>query len=201
MAKRRYVNIPKTIASLVQPAVLDLAGRLFVLTTGRRGSKKYRPTVMDFYETGIVSVLYEHMLMTPSLQHMDIRHEMPYPGPGRGAPRRVDLWLRPFNGGYPHLIEAGDFSVGKVHSDIKKIIGVAANGGHWFLAFFRQVIPTDPWQEIKASYRRKNGLNHNLVGAKKSLTGTFQVYRPDGQHDTFGFALLKGLKHGTHVVR
>jgi len=107
--------IPTTLLSLVQPAVQSLAGRLFVLTTGRAGSRHFKPSVVSFYETGLVTALYEQLLMTPLLQHMDIRHEMPYHGTA-GAPKQVDLWLRHLNGAHPHLVEAGDFSVGKVHT-------------------------------------------------------------------------------------
>src|SRR5580704_16734152 len=94
--------VPKTIMSLVQPSVQACASRLFVLTAGREGSSNFHPTVNTFYETGLVTWLYEHLLMTPVLKHLEIRHEMPYQGPA-GAPKRVDLWIRPPNGGYPHL--------------------------------------------------------------------------------------------------
>ena len=75
--------IPETIFSLVQPAVQALAARLFVLTSGRKGSTKYRPTVNTFYETGIVTALYEHLLMSPILQHLEIRHEYAISRAGR----------------------------------------------------------------------------------------------------------------------
>ena len=70
--------IPEAVFALVRPAVQSVAARLFVLTAGRKGSKKYHPTANTFYETGIITALYEHLLMSPLLQHMDIRHEMPY---------------------------------------------------------------------------------------------------------------------------
>ena len=191
MTKAR-TKIPETIVSLIQPSIQALASRLFVLTAGREGSEKFKPTISDFYETGIVTVLYEHLLMTPLLQHMDIRHEMPYPGSGRGAPKKVDLWMRPFNGGDPHLIEAGDFAVGKVHNDIKKLETITDRGARWFLAFFRDETAVDPWKTIQDSFKRGNGLDANKVEAQQSLTGTFQVYRPDGNHDNFGYSLFKG---------
>ncbi|MBI5820324.1 MAG: hypothetical protein HZA88_15255 [Verrucomicrobia bacterium] len=187
--------ISQTIFSLVKPAVQSLAGRLFVLTSGRDGSQKYRPTVNTFYETGIVTALYEHLLMSPLLQHLEIRHEMPYHGPV-GAPKRVDLWLRPVNGGHPTLVEAGDFAVGKVHEDLKKISGINPNGTNWFLAFFRdpgETKPQDPWAVLRDSFARANGLDTNHVEADPSLVTHFEVYRPTGDHDTFGVALLKGL--------
>jgi hypothetical protein len=186
--------IPDTIFSLVKPAVQSLASRLFVLTSGRKGSAKYRPTVNTFYETGIVTALYEHLLMSPSLQHLEIRHEMPYHGPV-GAPKRVDLWMRPVNGGHPHLIEAGDFAVGKVHGDLAKIAAINSNGTNWFLAFFRDpnaTNPSDPWDVMQKSFLHGAGLDPAKVEADQSLTTHFEVYRPTGDHDTFGAALLRG---------
>lgn len=186
--------IPQTIFSLVQPAVQSLAARLFVLTSGRKGSAKYRPTVNTFYETGIVTALYEHLLMSPSLQHMEIRHEMPYHGPV-GAPKRVDLWMRPVNGGHPILIEAGDFAVGKVHADLDKIGKLNPHGTNWFLAFFRDLeatTPSDPWTVLTKSFAHGAGLDPAKVEADKSLVTHLEVYRPTGDHDTFGVALLRG---------
>lgn len=187
--------IPQTVFSLVQPAVQTLAARLFVLTSGRAGSKKYRPTVNTFYETGIVTALYEHLLMSPLLQHLEIRCEMPYHGPV-GAPKRVDLWLRPVNGGRPFLLEAGDFSVGKVHKDLEKISAVNPHGTNWYLAFFRDsktTTPGDPWSVLRQSFERKNGLDKRLVEASEELVNHFEVFRPTGDHDTFGVALLRGI--------
>lgn len=186
--------IPETVFSLVKPSVESLAARLFVLTSGREGSAKYRPTANTFFETGIVTALYEHLLMSPKLQHLEIRHEMPYPGT-LGAPKQVDLWLRPVNGGHPTLIEAGDFSVGKVHQDIAKIAAINPNGTNWFLAFFRdpkKTTPGDPWRVLTDSFARANGLDGDLVEADQDLVDHFEVYRPTGNHDTFGFALLRG---------
>lgn len=88
--------VPKTILGLIEPAVVAVAGRLFVLTTGRTGSKNFQPTVMSFYETGLVTSLYEQLLMSPALRNYEIRHEMPYRTPGVvGTSKRVDIWLRP----------------------------------------------------------------------------------------------------------
>jgi len=186
--------IPKTIFSLVQPAVQALAARLFVLTSGRNGSAKYRPTVNTFYETGIVTSLYEHLLMSPALQHLEIRHEMPYHGPV-GAPKRVDLWLRPVNGGHPTLIEAGDFAVGKVHTDLAKIKTLNPNGTNWFLALFRDPVktnPNDPWTVLTNSLAHGAGLDPAKVEADQTLVTHFEVYRPTGDHDAFGVAFLRG---------
>ena len=52
-------KIPRTVFALTEPAVWALAARLLILTTGRKGSKEHQPTVATFYETGIVTALYE----------------------------------------------------------------------------------------------------------------------------------------------
>jgi hypothetical protein len=118
------------------------------------------------------------MLMTAALSHYEIRHEEPFPGVGRGAPKRVDLWLRPHNGGNPMLIEAGDFAVGKIHRDLEKIRALNPNGQNWFLAFFRTAsLNEDLVGLIKQSFERKNGLDKNKVAYSESLIRTFGVFR------------------------
>src|SRR5690606_10221408 len=122
-------KIPQTILALVEPAVWSLAARLLILTTDRKGATKHQPTVATFYETGIVTAVYEALLMSPVLAHLEIRHEMSYKTRGgKGAPKQVDLWLRPHNGGRPIMIEAGDFAVGKIHRDLAKLRTLNANG-------------------------------------------------------------------------
>lgn len=64
--------------SLVRPATYSLAVRLFVLTDGRAGSSRYKPNVGTFYETSLVTSLYEHLLMDPELSHLEVRHEMAF---------------------------------------------------------------------------------------------------------------------------
>jgi len=131
--------------------------------------------------------------MSPVLSHLDIRHEMPYPGVA-GRPKQVDLWLRPVNGGYAHCIEAGDFSVGKAHSDAKKLRALNPRGSNWFLAFFRNAADAeDPFGVLEASCARGNGLDRTIVETNSRLASSFEVYRPNGAHDPFGFALLKVL--------
>lgn len=183
--------IASSLVSLIHPSIYAVAGRLFVLTTGRMGSAIYKPTVATLYETGLVSSLYEHLLMDPRLSHLEIRHEMPYPG-AVGAPKQVDLWIRPPYGGYAHLIEAGDFGLGKVHDDLAKISALNPNGANWFLAFFRGANSTaDPWSVISKSLTRKNGLDPKRVRSHEKLCGSFTVFRPDGTSDMFGYALLR----------
>ncbi|WP_423391945.1 hypothetical protein [Burkholderia sp. LMG 21824] len=187
-------KIPTTIFRLVEPAVWTLAARLLILTTDRKGSKKSKPNVSTFYETGIVTAIYEAMLMSAVLSGYDIRHEEPYKSSKKGAPKQVDLWLRPCNGGIPMLIEAGDFSVGKVHRDLAKIKSLNPNGTNWFLAFFRQDAATaaDPLLALQASFGRKNGLDATKVKLEPSLVRSFDVFRPNGAPDKFGVALLRG---------
>ena len=186
-------KIPRTVFRLVEPAVWSLAARLLILTTDRRGSAKSKPTVATFYETGIVTALYEAMLMSAVLSNYDIRHEEPYKvSTGKGAPKQVDLWLRPHNGGWPMMIEAGDFGVGKVHADLKKLKALNPSGTNWFLAFFRSAPESaDPAKELKRSFSRKNGLDQNVVKLETSLVKSFAVFRPNGNPDQFGVALLR----------
>ena len=170
-----------------------LAVRLFVLTTERAGSASFKPTVSTFYETSLVTSLYEHLLMSPLLAHLDIRHEMPFPGVA-GRPKQVDLWLRPVNGGYAHCIEAGDFGVGKAHADAHKLKAINPNGANWFLAFFRTGEEAkNPLITLQNSFKRANGLDKYILKLDENLVKTFEVYRPNGLHSPFGFALLRVL--------
>jgi len=185
-------KIPRTIFRLVEPAVWGLAARLLILTTDRKGSAKAKPTVATFYETGIVTFLYEAMLMSAVLRNYDIRHEEPYRISGaKGAPKQVDLWLRPHNGGLPILIEAGDFSPGKVKRDLAKITQLNPKGTNWFLAFFRGKHSSDPLAELERSFKRKGGLDAKKVKLENVLVTSFDVYRPNGSPDKFGVALLR----------
>lgn len=188
-------KIPRTVFALVEPAVWSLAARLLILTTGRRGSVKHQPTVATFYETGIVTALYEALLMSPVLAHLDIRHEMAFKlTQGRGAPKQVDLWLRPHNGGHPLMIEAGDFTAGKVHRDLAKLKALNPDGTNWFLAFFRDPSTAEaPLQELQRSFGRRNGLDSSKVKMESALVRTFDVYRPGAAPDKFGVALLRGI--------
>jgi hypothetical protein len=171
---------PRTIFALIEPAVWSVAALLLILTTDRQGSKAHQPTVRTFYETGLVTALYEALLMSPVLAHLEIRHEMAFKTTwGRGAPKQVDLWLRPHNGGRPIMIEAGDFAVGKIHKDLAKLKQLNPKGTSWFLAFFRGgTAASDPLQELVASFRRRNGLDSTKVKMEARLVRSFDVYRP-----------------------
>lgn len=167
---------------------------MLILTTGRKGKASAKPTVATFYETGIVTALYEAMLMSAVLSNYDIRHEEPYKTPGAlGAPKQVDLWLRPHNGGNPILIEAGDFGPGKVHRDLAKLKALNPTGTNWFLAFLRSPPESaDPLIELKRSLTRKNGLDPLQVKVSPGLVTSFNVFRPNAAPDKFGVALLRG---------
>ena len=187
-------KIIKTTFELVEPAMWALASKLLILSTERKGAKKHKPSVATFYETGIVSALYEAMLMSPALANQDIRHEMPdkrLPGI-RGAPKQVDIWLRPYNGGTPTMIEAGDFSIAKVHRDLDKIHKMNPNGQNWFLAFFRSdPQASDPRSYVGKAFKRKNGLNSTKINQNSVLYHTFKIYKSRGQYESFGIAMFQ----------
>lgn len=91
------------------------------------------------------------------------------------------------------MIEAGDFSVKKVHSDLAKLKNLNPNGINWFLAFFRSGdAALDPLPEIKKSFNRANGLDDARVKMEPILVKSFKVYRPNKEPDPFGIALLRG---------
>jgi hypothetical protein len=188
-------KVVKTTFELVEPAMWGLASRLLILSTERKGAKKHKPSVSTFYETGIVNALYEAMLMSPALSNQDIRHEMPdkrLPG-AKGAPKQVDLWLRPHNGGIPTMIECGDFSSSKVHRDLDKIKKMNPNGQNWFLAFFRdEPHASDPKACVaKAFKRRTGGLNARTIHQSRVLYHTFQIYKSKGMYESFGLAMFQ----------
>ena len=188
-------KIPKGVLALVEPAMWALASKLLILTAERKGSAVHKPSVSTFYETGIVTALYEALLMNPALAHLEIRHEMAYKtGSGKGAPRQVDLWLRPYNGGNPTMIEAGDFSAPKVHRDLKKLKALNPKGANWFLAFFRKAPDSaNPWGAIRKSLAQPtSGLDASIVAAESRLTRSFTVFRPGANGEAFGVSLLRG---------
>ncbi len=181
--------IPRTLFSLIEPAVRSLADRLFVLTGGRQGSKKHQVTIASFYETGIVVSLFEFLLMSPELAHLEIRHENPYPGATR--PFQVDLWIRPPNGGYPHLIEAGDFAPGKLKKDAAKMRALNKRGANWFLAFFREEPDSlHPRRKLREARKRKNSLKGMHIVIDRRLIKSFVIRLP-GQQIHFGCALIR----------
>jgi hypothetical protein len=210
-------KLPTTIINLVQPAVVGLAMRLFVLTEGRKGKAKAKPNVLTFYETGIVHSLFETMLMSPALDNWQIRVEEKQHG------KWVDLWLRDVNGGDPVRIEAGDLYRGKpdkVNSDAQKLkdLNVKSKArSSWFLALVRDLqveieenrtkkqkrsandktrkLPLDSKRvlvaRIKKSTARNGGIDPGLVEFDERLVRVFSIYRPGAKGDLFGVILFK----------
>lgn len=182
--------IAKTIVYLVEPAVRSVADRLFVLTSGRKGSRRHQPTIASFYETGIVVALFEFLLMSPQLAHLEIRHENPYTGKTR--PFQVDLWIRPQNGGYPHLIEAGDFTPGKLKHDAKKMRQLNRRGANWFLAFFRQEPDSrEPFKRLMRARKRRGSLKGLHLTLDKRFSGSFTIKLPGRDPTFFGYAMIR----------
>lgn len=187
--------VPKTVISLVQPAVYACAARLYVLTHDRPGSQRARPNIRSFYETGIVASMFEHMLMAPSLADYDIRWEEPHKV--NGTTWWVDLWLKNAGGGLPIRVEAKDYSKSGIEEDARKLITLHRSDpvtSSWVLAFFRDLEKPDPMKvsgTITDSLARANGLDPALVNFDERLVSAFEVYRPDGNHDVFGAALLR----------
>lgn len=180
---------PKTVCELIEPAIRSVADRLFILTGGRDGSKKYKPTVKSFYETGLVVAIFEFLLMSPRLSKLEIRHEMPHVAKTR--PEQTDLWVRPPHGGREHLIECGDFSPSKLKSDATKMRRLNKKGTNWFLAFFRQLPDSrDPWSKLKQCRNRKSSLKGLRIELDQGLTGTFKIKLP-GETIDFGYSLIR----------
>jgi len=185
----RHALISKTVCKLIEPAIRSVADRLCVLTGGRKGSQKHKPTIKSFYETGLVVSIYEFLLMSPSLAHLEIRHEMPYRATTR--PEQVDLWIRPPNGGREHLIECGDFSPSKLKNDAAKMRRLNLQGTNWFLAFFREPPDSEaPWQKLCQCRIRRGSLKGLHIQLDKRLTGAFKIELP-GLTIPFGYSLIR----------
>jgi hypothetical protein len=194
----RHDLISKTVCSLVEPAIRSVADRLFVLTGGRQGSEKHKPTIERIYETALVKALYEFMLMSPDLAHLDIRHEMKSPATTR--PEQVDIWIRLPKGGRAHIIECGDFTPGKLKSDAKKMRRLNKKGINCFLAFFRnQPDPANPaakadsqipLETLEKCRRRKDSLKGLRIDTDKRCTKSFVIELP-GQNIHFGCSLIR----------
>ena len=185
----RHALISKTLCDIIEPAVRSVADRIFVLSGGRQGSVKHKPTIQSFYETGLVVSIYEFLLMSPQLAHLEIRHEMPYAASTR--PEQVDLWIRPPGGGYAHLVEAGDFTPRKLKDDAAKMRRLNPNGTNWFLAFFRDdKWSQDPHGRLTQCQKRKGSLKWVRITVDKRLCRAFTIKLPD-QETNFGFALVR----------
>lgn len=187
MSKRAL--IVKTVMDLIEPAIRSCADRLYVLSSGRPGSRKRQPKISTYYETGLVVALYEFLLMSPDLAHLEVSHEVKYGG--KTKPEQVDLWIRPTNGGRPTLIECGDFAPGKVKDDAKKMRRLNSNGTNWFLAFFRDdKNAEDPWKKLKQCRNRKGSLKGKHLGIDKKFTNHFVIKLPK-QSIHFGWSMVR----------
>jgi hypothetical protein len=185
-----HALISKTVCAMVEPAVRSVADRIFVLTAGRAGSQKRKPTIKSFFETGLVVAIYEFLLMSPELAHLEIRHENPYPATTR--PEQVDLWIKPPNGGYAHIIEAGDFTPGKLKADASKMRRLNPKGYNWFLAFFREEPHScDPWKRLQHCRRRKGSLKYARLEFDQRMVGSFSLRLPGMAEVHFGYALIR----------
>ncbi len=181
--------ITNTVKKLVEPAVRSRADRLYLLTGARPGSQKRKPTISNYYETGLVVALYEFLLMAPKLAHLEICHERAYKG--KTKPEQVDLSIQPVNGGRVTLIECGDFSPKKVKDDVSKMRRLNPDGTNWFLAFFRdQKTACDPWKKIQECRGRKGSLKGVRIELAKKFCDSFTIELPDSTI-CFGFALIK----------
>lgn len=196
---QRLTKIPRTVCGLIEPAVQSVANRLYILTGGRQGSKKHRPSIEKYFETGLVTALYEYLLMSPTLSHLEIRHENPYGKKTR--PEQIDLWIRhpPPSAGPATAIECGDFTPGKLKHDASKLRRLNGNGTNWFLAFFREQ-PTpnkpdppsvDPYKALSQCRKRKGSLKGVRVTIDKRMTKSFRISLPDQADIIFGFSLIR----------
>jgi len=182
--------ISKSVCGAVEPAVRHVADRLFILTGGRVGSDKRKPTISSFYETGLVVSIFEFLLMMPDLSHLEIVHEKPYPINTR--PKQVDIWIRPPNGGRQTIIEAGDFSPKKVKDDASKMRSLNPKGTNWFLAFFRdEPASIDPWKKIMECRRRKGSLRGCHLEFDQRMVRSFKIELPHQETIHFGYALIR----------
>jgi hypothetical protein len=137
----------------------------------------------------LVVALYEFLLMSPDLAHLEISHEVPYPATTK--PEQVDLWIRPPNGGHPTLIECGDFSPLKVKADARKMRRLNPKGTNWFLAFFRDDNhATDPWKRLKSCRSRKGSLKGKHLGMEEKFTRSFLIKLPKLEIP-FGWAMIR----------
>ncbi|MCE7888264.1 MAG: hypothetical protein DYH12_00930 [Sorangiineae bacterium PRO1] len=202
MAKKP--KLIKKVAEVVNPAVRHVADRLHMLTGSRDGVEDRKPRIDKFYETGLVVAIFEYLLMLPSLAHLEICHEKPYPK--KTKPEQVDIWIRSLKGGTDILIEAGDFTPKKLKDDASKMRRLNAKGQNWFLAFFRDQ-PTakkpnaasmDPQKKLRYCRSRKSSLKgcHVALDAIDEtegnlIIGKFEIDLPDQPKIYFGYALIR----------
>lgn len=187
-------KIPRAVFDLVKPAVISFVHRLLLLTHGRPGSAHSRLELSTLFETGLVTSLYEYLLMSPVFRDYEIRREWKIKTGTARRPKQIDLWLRPVKGGRPYLIEAGDFTPAKAKNDLNKLHTHDAKAYHFFLAFFRDkpAQAKAPFDVLtKSAKRRTNGLDTAVVDFDEKYCGSFEVFTSQNRTETFGYALLK----------
>lgn len=190
-------KIPRAICDLVKPAVVTFVHRLVLLTHGRPGSKESKLEVKTLFETGLVTSLYEYMLMSPVFRDYEIRREWQIRDGKKQRPKQIDLWLRPVMGGRPFLIEVGDYTPGKVKHDLNKTFAHDAKATHYFLAFFRDTEKhaTNPFDVIeKSAIRKSKPLDISIIEYDKKYCSTFEVFTSSDRKEHFGYALFKRKK-------
>ncbi len=190
-------KIPRAICDLVRPAVVSFVHRLILLSYGRHGSIDSQLEVSTLFETGLVTSLYEYVLMSPVFRDYEIRREWKIKDGKKQRPKQIDLWLRPVKGGRPFLIEVGDYTPAKVKHDLNKTYSHDAHATHYFLAFFRdtETHATKPFDVIEKSVKRKTKpLDISLIEYDKKYCDTFEVYTSANRREHFGYALFKRKK-------
>lgn len=187
-------KIPRAVFDLVSPAVVSFVHRLLLLTHGRPGSVHSKLEVSTLFETGLVTSLYEYLLMSPVFRDYEVRREWKIKTGAKQRPKQIDLWLRPVKGGRPYLIEAGDFTPGKAKNDLNKLHGYDPQAYHYFLAFFRDKPDQakHPFDALTKSAKRKtNGLDTSVVDFDEKYCGSFELFTSQDRTEDFGYALLK----------
>jgi len=200
----RRPQLIKEVFAVVNPAVRHVADRLFVLSGSRHGVESRKPRIDKFFETGLVVAIFEYLLMLPSLAHLEICHEKPYRKKTR--PEQVDIWIRSIKGGTDMLIEAGDFTPGKLKDDAAKMRRLNPTGQNWFLAFFREqpkggqtdAASQNPEKKLRNCRSRKGSLkgchlalDKNDVDEGNLLIGHFAITLPGQPMVHFGYALVR----------
>lgn len=200
----RTSDIAKEVCGVINPAVRHVADRLFVLSGSRIGVADRKPRIDKFFETSIVVAVFEYLLMLPSLSHLEICHEKPYPKKTR--PEQVDIWIKNPGGGPQTLIEAGDFTPGKLKKDASKMRRLNPRGSNWFLAFFRDQPENGqteaPSQKPLAKLKKCRGDSKSLKGCHLALdeedvrrgnliVGSFSINLPGQPTIHFGYALIR----------
>ena len=88
-------RIPRAVFDLVKPAVLSFVHRLLLFTYGRPGSAHSRLEVSALFETGLVTSLYEYLLVSPVFRDYECKESgSSRLGPNSGRNRSISGWGR-----------------------------------------------------------------------------------------------------------